>query len=65
MTNSPIYLRFRDLKDRGLVRNRTTLGRWIRDRGFPPGTMIGLNTRVWTAEEIDKWVDKQRQSEAA
>ena len=30
-------LRYRDLKDRGLFKNRVTLALWIRDQGFPPG----------------------------
>ena len=28
-------LRYRDLKDRGLFKNRVTLALWIRDQGFP------------------------------
>ena len=37
------------------VNNRTTLSRWIRDYGFPPGDLIGPNTRAWTDEEIETW----------
>jgi predicted DNA-binding transcriptional regulator AlpA len=50
------YLRFCDLVDRGLITNRTTLANWIRDRGFPPGVLIGPNTRLWDADEIDAWI---------
>ena len=49
-------LRFADLKARGIVRNRTTLSRWIQNLGFPPGVMLGMNTRTWTKEEIDAWL---------
>ncbi len=45
-------LRYRDLKARGIVNNRVTLGNWIRDQGFPPGQLIGPNTRTWTEDEV-------------
>jgi len=32
-----VYLRFADLKALGIVRNHTTLKRWIEKRGFPVG----------------------------
>jgi predicted DNA-binding transcriptional regulator AlpA len=50
------YLRFRDLQARGIVRNWTTLLRWIACRDFPPGRLLGANTRVWTEEEVDHWI---------
>ena len=50
------WLRYADLVDRGLVRNRITLGNWIRDCGFPPGRLLGPNTRVWSEQEIDFWI---------
>lgn len=51
----PQVIRFADLKAKGLVTNRETLGRWIREKGFPPGKLIGPNTRVWTDQEINDW----------
>lgn len=42
-----VMLRFRDLKNRNLVNNYVTLARWIEREGFPPGLMLGPNTRVW------------------
>jgi predicted DNA-binding transcriptional regulator AlpA len=48
-------LRFRDLVDRGLVRNRTTLSNWIKKEGFPQGQLTGPNTRTWGEAEIDQW----------
>jgi hypothetical protein len=50
-----IWLRFRDLKARGIVGTWPTLKRRIERDGFPPGRMIGPNTRAWTEEEIDEW----------
>ncbi len=57
MTN---LLRFDDLRERRIVRNRTTLYRWIKERGFPPGILLGPNSRAWPEEEIDDWIAKHR-----
>ena len=55
-----VLLRFSDLRDRGIVNNRATLGRWIEQIGFPAGIKLGANTRVWTEKEIDEWIDSRR-----
>ena len=55
-------LRFRDLKAREIVNNHVTLKRWIDEQGFPPGKMLGPNTRVWAEDEIVAWV-KSRPTE--
>jgi predicted DNA-binding transcriptional regulator AlpA len=49
------WLRFRDLKARGIVKNWPTLKRRVEKDGFPPGRMTGPNERTWTEEEIDEW----------
>jgi hypothetical protein len=54
-----LLLRFRDLKDRRIVSNHVTLGRWIAKEGFPPGFMLGPNTRVWREDDIDAWLDSR------
>jgi hypothetical protein len=54
-----VYLRFKDLKARGIINNHTTLQNWIRKRGFPIGSWIGDNTHVWAEDEIDSWLDAQ------
>ena len=59
-----IWLRFADLKARGIVRNRATLSRWIRNIDFPPGIMLGINTRAWTEEEIAEWEAKRARASA-
>lgn len=51
-----LLLRFKHLQERRIVNNRVTLSRWQSLYGFPPGRMIGPNTRVWTEEEIDEWL---------
>ncbi|ESY15209.1 hypothetical protein [Mesorhizobium sp. LNJC394B00] len=49
------FLRFKDLKARGIVGNWPTLLDWIKEEGFPPGRYFGANTRVWTSDEIELW----------
>ena len=57
-------LRFRHLKERGIVDNRTTLGRWIKRHGFPPGILIGPNSRAWTEEVIEAWLAERARASA-
>ena len=54
-----VLLRFRDLKDRNIVSNHVTLKRWIEREAFPPGRLLGPNTRVWRESEIDAWLDSR------
>jgi hypothetical protein len=52
-------LRFSDLKQRGIVNNHVTLQRWIEREGFPPGIMLGPNTRVWRESDIEAWLESR------
>ena len=54
-----VYLRFADLKALGIVRNHTTLKRWIEKRGFPVGIWIGANTHVWPKTKLTLGVASQ------
>jgi hypothetical protein len=49
------WLRFSDLKARGLVASWPALKLKIQLHGFPPGKMLGPNTRAWDEEEIEAW----------
>jgi hypothetical protein len=49
------YLRFTDLKAAGIINNRVTLARMIKS-GFPPGKLLGPNTRAWPETEIEAWL---------
>lgn len=49
-------LRFADLKQRGVVRSRMTLARWIAGEGFPPGKLLSPSCRVWTEAEVTAWL---------
>jgi len=53
------HVRYTDLEQRGIVNNRVTLTNWIRNQGFPPGRLIGPNTRVWDEEEVQRWLDSR------
>lgn len=52
----PKYVRFSDLVAMGLVTNRVTLHMWIKERNFPPGRLLGVNTRVWRLEDVEAWI---------
>ncbi len=51
------YWRFNDLKAREIVRNRTTLARWIKKYGFPAGVLLGPHTRAWPVDQVKAWLD--------
>ena len=48
-------LRFRDLKDRGVVDSWAQLRRLIDHCEFPTGRMLSPNQRTWDEQEIDDW----------
>jgi hypothetical protein len=55
--NLPL-LEFEDLRAQKIVRTWNTLNRWIDEKGFPPGRMIG-RFRKWTAAEVMSWIERQ------
>jgi hypothetical protein len=54
------YLRFKDLQQRNIVRNWTTLARLVREQGFPAGTRLGAQTRAWDEAEVEAWLESRR-----
>jgi hypothetical protein len=51
------FLRFRDLKERGIVDSWAQLDNLIKKYGFSPGRMLSPNVRVWDEEkEIEPWL---------
>ena len=48
--------RFCDLKAAKIVCNHPTLKRWVEHEGFPPGFLLGPNTRVWWKSEVYEWL---------
>ena len=53
------FHRYPALVKAGIVNNRTTLSRWIKDHGFPTGVVLGPNTRAWPEDEVDAWLEKR------
>ncbi len=51
-----LWWRFRHLKQAGIINNRETLRRWVDEQGFPPGALIGPNTRVWKRSDVEAWL---------
>jgi hypothetical protein len=45
------FVRFRDLKARGIADSWAQLDNLIKKYGFPPGRLLGPATRVWDLEE--------------
>jgi predicted DNA-binding transcriptional regulator AlpA len=60
--NLPL-LRFEDLKRLGIVSAWTSLNKWIDERGFPPGRIIG-RFRTWTTAEVMAWIESQPSTKA-
>ena len=57
-------LRFADLKEAGIVSNWPQLGRLIKNSNFPPGYLLGPQTRVWDAPDIEAWLQHRRDASA-
>ena len=54
------FLRFKDLKQRNIVRNWTTLTRLMREQDFPAGTRVGAQARAWDEAEVEAWLESRR-----
>jgi predicted DNA-binding transcriptional regulator AlpA len=61
MSANILVLRYRDLLTAGVVRNRTTLMRWMRreDDPFPQPLRLGENTLAWRAIDVEAWLDRR------
>ena len=60
MSPEHMYWRFNDLKRHGIVNNRMTLWRWIKDQGFPEGVLLGPNSRAWLVQEVHSWLENRK-----
>jgi len=52
-------LRFADLVQLGIVRNRMTLRRWILSGHFPKPLRLSSNTIAWREAEVKSWLEKR------
>ena len=53
------FVRFKHLRDLGIVNSWPALRYQMKYNGFPEGRLLGANTRAWTTEEIQKWLDER------
>jgi hypothetical protein len=49
-------LRFKHLKQRGIVASFAQVKHLQEKEGFPLGRLLGPNTRVWTEDEVEAWL---------
>jgi predicted DNA-binding transcriptional regulator AlpA len=40
-----------------------TIWRWVKDGTFPAPFKLGLNTTVWDASEVHKWINKHKEQQ--
>jgi hypothetical protein len=59
------YLRFPDLKARGIANNRVTLNDLIENHDFPEGQMLSRNRRGWNEALVDHWCAARPAAKAA
>ena len=52
-------LRFRDLRDVGVIRNRVTLDRWVKAGKFPQPVRLGENSIGWRLSDVRRWMDER------
>jgi len=62
MNDGTVLLRFADLVNRGIVRNREQLRNLVAQQGFPSGWMLSPNARVWDLPELEAWLDGRREA---
>jgi hypothetical protein len=50
------WLKFADIKERGIIDNHVTLKRRIAEDGFPSGRWFGKNDRRFPEDEVEAWL---------
>jgi hypothetical protein len=58
----PTFIRMKELKERGIVRNWPQLKDLQERAGFPLGRLLGdsnSHSRVWTEDEIADWLESR------
>ena len=50
-------LRFSDLRERGIVKNRAQLKEMVEKYGFSAGFMLGPNSRAWFEDEVYAYLE--------
>ncbi len=52
----PRFIRFRDLRNSGIVDNWPQLLKLIEEYGFPPGVLLSANIRAWEIDAVNRWI---------
>lgn len=53
------YVNFQKLSKKLGDRSRSTIHRYMRDRGFPKPIQIGPNSVIWDEDAVDAWIEQQ------
>jgi predicted DNA-binding transcriptional regulator AlpA len=54
-----VLVRFKDLKQRGIVHSWAQLANLIKRENFPTGFYLSANTRAWDEAEVESWLDSR------
>jgi hypothetical protein len=55
----PHFVRFRNLREAGIVFSWEQLSQLIDRYGFPQGRLLSPNTRVWELHEVRQWLESR------
>ena len=50
-------LRYSDLVELGIFRNRMTVKRWVESGHFPAPIRLGENSIAWRASDVEAWLN--------
>lgn len=53
------YLRYPELVERGIVNNRSTLARMIKQGYFPEPVRLSPGTIAWRSDVVDQWMQER------
>jgi predicted DNA-binding transcriptional regulator AlpA len=52
----PVFVRYKDLLEAGIVRSWQQLFRIIDSENFPEGVLLSPNIRAWRLDEVEHWL---------
>jgi prophage regulatory protein len=50
-------LRYGDLREIGVIKNRMTLSRWVKAGRFPRPLRLGKNSVAWRFSDVEQWLN--------
>jgi predicted DNA-binding transcriptional regulator AlpA len=54
--STKVLIRFKDLKQRGIVHSWAQLANLIKQENFPTGFYLSANTRCWDESSVESWL---------